>query len=285
MDKLRIVVPKGRISENVESLLNDSGVGMKSNGRYYIPYVEDKEIAIKIMKPQNIPELVELGSHDAGFTGKDWINETNSDVEIIMDLGFNPVKIIVAIPENINIGDLKRKKNVVVASEYSNISKKYLIENGYDFRLLRTYGATEVFPPDDADMIIDNTSTGLTLKENKLKIIDIVMYSSTVFIANKKTLENPFKRRKIENLKLLFKSILDSKSRVMLEMNVSNDCFEDILNTIPSMKSPTVAPLYKDQGYSIKVAVKKKDAPNLILKLKQMGAGDILEYEIKKVVI
>ena len=259
-------------------------MGIETDDRQYIPRVRDPEIEAKIMKPQNIPKLIELGSHDIGFTGFDWVMETGADVETVMVFGFDPVKIVAAIPEDSSIEDLKKKK-IIVASEYSAISTDYLKKKGYNFILLRTFGATEVFPPDDADMIIDNTSTGATLKEHDLKIVDVVLESSTCFIANKKALEDPFKREKINDLKILFNSILDGRSRVMLEMNVTNKNFEEILKIIPSMKSPTISPLYKDAGYSIKVAVKKEKVPALILKLKEMGAGDILEYEIKKVII
>ena len=150
---------------------------------------------------------------------------------------------------------------------------------------MRTYGATEVFPPDDADMIIDNTSSGRTLKKHKLKIIDTIMESSTRFIANKQSLKDKWKHEKINEMMTLFQSVLDARCRVMLEMNVPNDKFEKIIKMLPCMRSPTIAPLYGEQGYAVKIAVKKHDVVKLIPMLKKYGATDILEYEFKKVVI
>lgn len=284
MNKLRMVIPKGSLHEGIVNLLHDVGIKIRVRERGYRPIVNDREIEMKIMRPQNIPKLIEMGSHDVGFTGYDWVVETDADVVEVMDLGLDPVRIIVAIPEGKSMEDLKKKK-VVVASEYVNISKKYLDNEGYNYTLLRTYGATEAFPPDDADMIIDNTATGKTLHEHHLKVVDTLMESSTVFIANKKTLKNPWKKDKIEELKMLFKGVLDARERVMLEMNVPKEHFDEIVKNLPCMRSPTVAPLYNEQGYAVKIAVRKDEVPKLIPRLKKLGAVDILEYDIRKVVL
>ena len=284
MEKLRLMIPKGRIFDKVVKLLNESGIYLEGDDRAYRPVSSDPTIEVKLMKPQNIPKLVELGAHDIGFTGFDWVTDNNADIEEIMDLKFDPVKIVAAIPENLSVEELK-KKRIVVASEYENISKSYLEKEGYKFVLLRTYGATEVFPPEDADMIIDNTATGKTLEANKLKIIETILQSSTRFIANKDSLKDPWKREKIAEIQMLFKSILDARDRVMLEMNVPRDKFEEIVELLPCMRSPTVSPLYGEGGYAVKVAVKESEAVKLIPQLIKLGATDILEYEIRKVVI
>lgn len=279
-----MVVPKGRIYTNVVNLLNDAGFGVEISERVYIPRVEDPEIAAKIMKPQNIPKLVELGSHDVGFTGRDWVVETQADVVEILDLGFDKVSIVAAIPGSLIESDL-RKRKIIVASEYERIASNFLAQENYDYILIRTYGATEVFPPEDADMIIDNTSTGRTLSEHNLHVLKTVMDSSTVFIANKAALENKWKREKIEEMKMLFQAVLDARDRVMLEMNVPPDKFEKIIKVLPCMRAPTVAPLYGNQGYAVKIAVKKHEVVKLIPLIKKYGATDILEYEFKKVVL
>jgi ATP phosphoribosyltransferase len=284
MEKLRLMIPKGRIFEKVVRLLNESGIYLEGDERAYRPTSSDPTIEVKLMKPQNIPKLVELGAHDIGFTGFDWITDSGVDVEEIMDLKFDPVKIVAAIPENLSLDQLKKKK-IVVASEYENISKNYLEKEGYKFVFLRTYGATEVFPPDDADMIIDNTATGRTLEANKLKIIETIIQSSTRFIANKESLLDPWKREKITEIEMLFKSILDARDRVMLEMNVPKEKFEEIVSLLPCMRSPTVSPLYGEQGYAVKVAVRDFEAVKLIPQLIKLGATDILEYKFRKVVI
>ncbi|MDD2716140.1 MAG: ATP phosphoribosyltransferase [Candidatus Wallbacteria bacterium] len=282
--KLKLVIPKGRMFEKISALLNDIGAGIELSARSYLPMVADGEIEAKIMKSQNIPKLLELGSHDAGFAGLDWILETGADVVEIMDLGFNPVKIVAAVPEKSLDSGLK-KRRLVVASEYEQLSKKFLQKEGYDYVFLRTFGATEVFPPEDADMIIDNTATGRTLREHGLSVISTVLESTTRFIANRKAYEDPWKREKMERLKTLINSVLNARSRVMLEMNVPKDRFEEIVKILPCMRAPTVSPLYADEGFAVKVAVKSYETSRLIPLLKKLGATDILEYDIRKVVI
>lgn len=284
MSKLKMVIPKGRIHSNVLRLLNDAGFGVESEERIYIPRVQDVEIEAKIMKPQNIPKLIELGSHDVGFTGHDWVVETQADVVEVLDLGFDKVKIVAAIPKTLSKKKLKEKK-IVVASEYEHIASDFLIKENYDFILIRTYGATEVFPPDDADMIIDNVSTGRTLIEHNLQIIHTMIESSTCFIANKNVLKDDWKAEKISEIKMLLQAVLDARDRVMLEMNVPNEKFEKIIKILPCMRSPTVSPLYGEQGYAVKVAVNKHQVVKLIPLLKKYGATDILEFEFRKVVL
>ena len=284
MDKLRLIIPKGRIFEKVTKLLNEAGIYFDGDDRAYRPSVNDPNLEIKIMKPQNIPKLIELGAHDIGFSGNDWVLESNSDVEEIMDLKFDPVKIIAAIPSYLHVEELKKKK-IIVASEYENLAKSFLEKEGYKYVFLRTYGATEVFPPDDADMIVDNTSTGKTLIAHDLKIISTILESSTRFIANKDSIKEQWKIEKIEEMKMLFNSILVARERVMLEMNVPKDKFEEIIKVLPCMRAPTVSPLYAEQGYAVKVAVKDSEAIKLIPLLTKLGATDILEYKFRKVVI
>ena len=282
MDKLRILIPKGRIYDNVSRLFSDAGFSMFLGERTYRPMITADWIDAKIMKPQNVGELLELGSHDAGFTGIDWIKENASDVEEIMDLGFDKVRIVAAIPSGTDEEVLKKQK-IVVATEYMNLAEAWLGSGGWKYRLLRTYGATEVFPPDDADMIIDNTSSGQTLHDNGLKIISTLLESSTRFVASRAAMADKEKLRRIEELAMLFRAVLDGRDRVMLEMNVSKEKFGQIVAGLPSMRSPTVAPLYGDEGYAVKIAVKKQEVPELIPRLKKAGATDIVEYDLRKV--
>jgi ATP phosphoribosyltransferase len=283
MRKLSVVIPKGSIFESVTRLMNDVGIDVHVNDRAYRPLVSDPELEIKIMRPQNIPELIELGSHDAGFTGFDWIAETNADVMQVLDLGLDPVKIVAAIPKGIDPRDL-RTRRIVVASEYEHVSKKFLDHEGYDYVFLRTYGATEVFPPDDADMIIDNTSSGRTLIEHDLIVLATLMTSSTRFIANKRSYEDPSKREKLDEMRMVFKAVLDARLRVMLEMNIPKERFNDVVSELPCMRAPTVSPLYNDQGFAVKIAVPRAEVSRLVPRLKKLGAMDIVEYDLRKVV-
>jgi len=284
VDKLRLLVPKGRIFEKVAGLLTEAGFPVALAERTYRPSLGADWLDAKIMKPQNVADLLELGSHDAGFTGIDWVRESGADIVEIMDLGFDKVKIVAAVPQDYDENALRAKK-LVVATEYVNLAKAWLEKSGYQYRILRTYGATEVFPPDDADMIIDNTSSGQTLNDNKLKIIGTILESSTRFVASHTALEDPEKRIRIEELAMLFHAVLDGRDRVMLEMNIPKDIFESVVSSLPAMRSPTVAPLSGDSGYAVKIAVKKHEVPDIIPRLKKLGALDIVEYDLRKVVL
>jgi len=279
-----LLVPKGRIFDKVAGLLTEAGFPVALAERTYRPAMGVDWLDAKIMKPQNVAELLELGSHDAGFTGIDWVRESGADVAEIMDLGFDKVKIVAAVPQEFKEDDLRAKK-LVVATEYVNLAKSWLGKSGYQYRILRTYGATEVFPPDDADMIIDNTSSGRTLKDNGLRIIGTLLESSTRFVASHAALADPEKRNRIEELAMLFHAVLDGRDRVMLEMNIPKDRFESVVNGLPAMRSPTVAPLFGDNGYAVKIAVKKSEVPDIIPRLKKLGAVDIVEYDLRKVVM
>ena len=283
MEKLRILIPKGRIFDNVSRLFLEAGFPVSLADRTYRPLIGASWLDAKIMKPQNVGELLEIGSHDAGFTGIDWIRESNADVEEILDLGFDKVRIVAAVPADYDENKLRSKK-LVVATEYVNIAEQWLKSSGYQYRILRTYGATEVFPPDDADMIIDNTSSGQTLKDNGLKIIGTLLESSTRFVASRAAMNNKEKRGRIEELSMLFRAVLDGRDRVMLEMNIPKEQFES-LASLPAMRSPTVAELLGEAGFAVKIAVKKNEVPELIPKLKKLGAVDIVEYDLRKVVL
>ena len=283
MEKLRILIPKGRIYESIARLFADAGFGITLTDRTYRPRIPVDWLDAKIMKPQNVGELLELGSHDAGFTGIDWIQESGADVDEVMDLGFDRVRIVAAVPAELDDQALRRKK-IVAATEYVNLAKAWLDAESFDYRVVRTYGATEVFPPDDADMIIDNTSTGQTLRDNGLRIVSTILESSTRFVASKAALAGREKRGRIEELAMLFRAVLDGRERVMLEMNVPKDVFPGLVTSLPAMRSPTVAPLYGDNGYAVKIAVRKNEISDLIPRLKRLGAGDIVEYDLRKVV-
>jgi ATP phosphoribosyltransferase len=283
MENLRILLPKGRIFDNVAKLFEEAGFPIALADRTYRPVMGASWLDAKIMKPQNVAELLELGSHDAGFTGIDWIKESGAQVEEILDLGLDRVRVVAAAPASLGEVDLKAKK-IVVATEYINLAESWLMTNGYRYRILRTYGATEVFPPDDADLIVDNTASGQTLRDNGLKIIDTILESSTRFVAGKAAMADKEKRARIEELAMLFKAVLDARERVMLEMNVAADRFASLVSGLPAMRSPTVSPLNGDNGYAVKIAVRRREVPELLPKLKKLGAVDIVEYDLRKVV-
>ncbi len=288
-EQLSMLVPTGRIQDKVIDLLGRIGLEVNRTGRSYKPSVSSNGIQTKMLKAQNIPELVALGRHDCGFSGYDWIVERDADVVELIDLGFDPVSIIAAIPEELlalREGRYARLgRPLVVASEYRNLTMRYVDDNKLEAIFLQTFGATEALPPDDADMIVDNTATGTTLKQNRLVVVDEIMKSSTRFICNRRALESPVKKRMLDEMRMLMESCLRARDRVLLEMHVPLENFDDIMRQLPCMKTPTVSPLYDGQGYAIKIAVANREVPELIPKLVAMGARDILEFKLEKIVV
>jgi ATP phosphoribosyltransferase len=278
---LKMLLPKGRIQENVLKLLNSVGLHFSFSSRSYRPSSSDSSVEAKLLKAQNIPMLIALGRHDCGFTGLDWVMEQKADVVELMDLKYDPVKIVAAIPEalaaDFKSGKLKAEK-LVVASEYRTLSLNYIQQTCPNAVFIQTYGATEALPPEDADLIIDNTATGTTLRLNRLEIVSELMRSTTRFICSKQALENPVKRKKLEELCMLMQSTQNASQKVLLEMNVLKEQFETVVSSLPAMRAPTVSPLYNEEGFAIKVAVNTSEVPHLIPR-------DILEYKLEKIVV
>ncbi|MCO4764136.1 MAG: ATP phosphoribosyltransferase [Myxococcales bacterium] len=281
---LELLLPKGRIFSRVETLLSDCGLHLSRPDRVYRPVVSDSRFRAKIMKAQNIPALIELGSHDVGFTGYDWVQETGADVVELLDLGFDPVQIVAAAPEGQDVEALLATPGVRVATEYEALTRRWLDAKGANYHLIRSWGATEVFAPEDADLIVDNTATGTTLRENGLEIVDTLLRSTTRLYAHKGAMDHPEKRQVIDELLLLMHAVIDARKRVLLEMNIDAAGLEKVIAMLPAMKSPTVARLYNSDDYAVKVAVPRPDVARLVPELKRLGATDILEMDIRKVI-
>ena len=290
MDKLKILLAKGRIYESVYELLNDVGISIHLPDRQYFPTTNQKDLSFQVVKPQITSFLLANNKADLGFSGKDCVYENGvaDKVAEIMDLGFDPVRIVAAIPEEKDYENLL-KGSVTIATEYQNLSRKYVEDKKINGTIFRTWGTSEGFVQDTeesiAQILIDNTSTGSSLRANRLKIVDTLMESSTRMYASKEAMNDPEKKQKILELKMLFETVLNARDRVMLEMNVSEKDFQELIKGIPSMKSPTVSPLFGGNGYAVKIAVKKSEVPTLLPKLQSLGATDIVEYELRKVML
>ena len=290
MEKLKILLAKGRIYESVYQLLSDVGISIYLPDRTYFPTTNQEDLAFQVVKPQITSLLLAGNKADVGFSGKDWVyeNGVEDDVVEIMDLGFDGVRIVAAIPEARDF-DRLLKNPVTIATEYQNLSRRWVEEKKIEGKIFRTWGTSEGFVQDTDDSIaqilIDNTSTGSSLKANRLKIVDTLMESSTRMYASKAAMADEGKKQKIMELKMLFETVLNARSRVMLEMNCAEDRFDTLIKGIPSMKSPTVSPLFDGNGYAIKIAVKKSEVPTLLPKLQGLGATDIVEYELRKVML
>lgn len=287
-DLLKMTIPTGRIQPKVLNLLQQIGFNFGSTDRSYRPTCAAEYVEAKLLKSQNIPELVALGRHDCGFAGYDWIVEQSADVVELADLGYNPVRIIAAVPEEMSqilvAGAEPPSRQLVVASEYRKITTDWIAKKGLNAVFVRAFGATEALPPEDADIIVDNTATGATLKANRLVIIDELLTSTTRFICNKAAYENPEKRKRLDEITMLIKSTLRASERVLLEMNVSEIAFQRVVSVLPCMRAPTVSKLHNEDGFAIKVAVPTKDVATLIPQLVALGATDILEYRVDKIV-
>lgn len=283
-DTIKLALPKGRMYEAVSRLLADAGFRILTNGRSYRPLCSDDRFELKILKPQNIVTMVGLGSHDVAFAGHDWVVELEVEVVELLDTELDPVRLVAAAPRERADVAAMRARRIVVASEYERISRRYLDAGGFDYLLLRSYGATEVFPHEDADMIVDNTATGRTLAENGLVELDTLLTSSTRLIANPSALRGA-KQRDLDELVMLLRAVLDARRRVMLEMNVAPESLDAVLRVLPCMRVPTVQELRGDAGFAVKAAVPREGVARLLPVLKAAGACDILEVTFSKVVL
>lgn len=273
---IKLAIPKGRMYEGVSRLMRDAGIKIRTSSRDYRPTLSLPGYDVKILKPRAVIEMLDLGARDLGFAGEDWVREDNADLVELLDTGLDRVRLVAAVPERSNEDELLNRDGAVVASEYVNLTQRWIEAKGYNARLIRSYGATEVLPPEDADCIIDNTATGSTLDANNLRIIDELMVSTTRLYASKAAMENPEKREQIERFTLLIRSVLEARVRVMLELNVSSDNLAGVIDILPCMRTPTVAPMHNDDGFAVKVAVPREQLTQVIPQIKQRGGTDII---------
>lgn len=281
---IRLALPKGRIQKGVLALLADARIRVREGERGYRPRISLRGYETKLLKPQNIVEMLHVGSRDLGFAGADWVRELGAEVVELLDTGLDPVRLVAAAPAALAKEDW-RKRKLVVASEYERVSADWIAEQKLDAVAVRTFGATEVFPPEDADVIIDNVATGSTLRANGLVVIDEVMRSSTRLFASPRALEEPAVRRATDELVMCLRSVLDARKRVMLEVNVPADALEAICEALPCMREPTVATLHAGEGFAVKAAVPSEDLPSLVPRLKALGGSDIVVTALSQIVL
>ena len=236
------------------TLLADAGIRVRPSARGYRPEVSLPGVEAKMLKPQNIVEMLALGSRDVGFAGADWVAELEEGAAVVelLDTGLDPVQLVVAAPVALLEGGQLPKRRLIVASEYERLARRWIATGGLCAEFVRSYGATEVFPPEDADVIVDNTATGSTLEANGLAIVDVLMRSSTRLYAHRAALDDPSRRRRIDDLVLLINSVLEARRRVMLEVNASAACLDAVVAVLPPMRQATVSRLFGDSGYAVK---------------------------------
>lgn len=292
-DILKLALPKGRMQTGVLQLLGEAGIKVKVDERGYRPTVSLDHVDAKILKPQNIVGMLHAGARDLGFAGADWVAELGVSPEeagadglvTLLDTQLDPVRIVAAAPESLLVeGRLPSGRSFVVASEYERLTRAWIERRGLSGSFLRSWGATEVLPPEDADVIVDNCATGSTLRANQLAILEDLMTSSTRLFAWPRALDDRHKRARIEDLVMLLRSVLEARSRVMLECNVSAQDLERLIAVLPCMRQPTIARLHGEDAYAVKAAVPQKDLPTLIPRLKAHGGSDIIVARLAQIV-
>src|SRR5260370_23034715 len=271
---LRLALPKGRMEQGVLTLLGDAGIRIRPSARGYRPEVSLPDTEAKPRKPQNIVEMLMLGSRDLGFAGADWVAELEAEVVERLDAGRDRVEVVAAAPAALRAEGRLPGRTLVVASEYERLARRWIAGRGISAEFVRSYGATEVFPPEDADVIVDNTATGATLAANGLTIVDEVMRSSTRLYANARALDDPARRGRIDDLLLLLNSVLIARRRVMLKANASPECLAAVARVLPSMRQATVAPLFGNGGFAVKAALPRDALPQVIPAVQAAGGTD-----------
>ncbi|WP_423925431.1 ATP phosphoribosyltransferase [Candidatus Palauibacter sp.] len=276
----RLALPKGRMQAGVLELMTAAGVRVDIGERRYRPSISMAGFSAKLLKPQNVVEMLHAGSRDVGFAGADWVEELDGTLVQLLDTGLDPVRVVAAAPATLARSlvetGLEPGIPLTVASEYRRLTSRWIEARGLAATLVRSYGATEVFPPEDADVIVDNTATGATLEANGLEIVDELLSSSTRLYANPRALDDARHRERIENLVLVLESVVEARRRVMLELNVDAGRLDDLVGILPCMRKPTVARLHGDEGYAIRVAVLREVLPALIPRVKARGGTDLV---------
>lgn len=290
MRKLKFGIPKGSLEKATINLFEKSGWRIHIDGRSYFPDINDDALECTLCRAQEMSRYVESGTIDAGLTGKDWIEENESDVVVVDDLLYskasqNPARWVLAVSADSDIRELKDLKGKKVATELVHFTKRYFKERGVEVQVEFSWGATEAKVVSGlADAIVEVTETGSTIKAHGLKIIHELMTSCTQLIANRDSYNDPWKREKIQQIILLLKGALRAENMVGLKMNVPEEKLEGVVNLLPSLNAPTVAGLYNKRWFSVETVVDSRIVRELIPQLLKAGAEGIVEYPLNKVI-
>ena len=290
MKKLKFGIPKGSLQNATIKLFEKSGWKINVNGRSYFPDINDEEIECAICRAQEMSRYVESGTLDAGLTGKDWIEENESDVVLVDDLVYskvsqNPARWVLAVPAGSKIKRIEDLEGKKISTELVNFTKRYFEERHVNVKVEFSWGATEAKVVSGlADAIVEVTETGSTIKAHGLKIIQDLMETNTQLIANREAYEDPWKRDKIGQIILLLKGALRAENMVALKMNVEQVNMPEIIGLLPSLNAPTVASLYDSDWLSVETVVDAKVVRDLIPRLINAGAQGIIEYSLNKVI-
>jgi len=289
---LNLVLPKGSLEKATFELFADADLQVhRSSSVAYKATIDDPRVAgVRILRPQEIPSYVADGLFDLGITGRDWVEETSSEVVSLGEMKYskattNPVRIVVAVPEDSPYGSVADLPGGVrVSSEYPELTKRFFAERGVEADIRLSYGATEAKVPDIVDCVVDITETGRALRAAGLKIIDTILVSYTELIANPAAFEQPEKRHAMEQLMTLLQGVLEARGKVLVKLNVDAANLDGVIAKLPALRTPTVNELYGEGGYAVETVVPKNRINVLIPELKDAGATDIIELPLAKIV-
>ena len=287
---LKLGIPKGSLENATIDLFRKAGFTITASSRSYFPAIDDPEIHCVLIRAQEMARYVEDGILDAGLTGLDWVAENDAQVETVADLiyakqSFGKVRWVLAVPEASAIQSVKDLAGKVIATELVSATKRYLADNGVAARVEFSWGATEVKPPELADAIVEITETGSSLRANKLRIVETVLESNTQLIANKTAWQDCWKRRKLEDIKLLLDGAISAMSKVGLMMNVRRVDLDAVVAVLPALKNPTISQLSDPEWVAVNTILEETTVRNIIPRLKEAGAQGIVEYPLNKVVL
>jgi ATP phosphoribosyltransferase len=286
---LMLGLPKGSLEDSTITLFGKAGFNITKRSRSYRPSFDDPDLDGRFVRAQEVSRYVEHGYFDCGLTGQDWVRENDSDVVEVCDLVYSRAsnrrsKWIIAVPQASSIQTVKDLEGKRIATEIVNLTNQFLTDKGVNADVEFSWGATEVKVPDLVDAIVDLTETGSSLRANNLRIIDTLLYTNTVMIANKASWEDPKKREKIETIALLLQSALEAYSKVGLKLNIEKSKLETILQELPALRNPTINRLTDENWVAIDTVVDEKIVREIIPTLKAHGAEGIIEYPLNKVV-
>lgn len=287
--QLRVGLPSGSLQEPTIALFAKAGFSIAVSSRSYKPSVDDPQLAIRLLRAQEISRYVEHGFLDCGLTGKDWIENNGSDVVALNEFVFSrassrPTRWVLAVPEESPIRSVKDLQGKVIATEAVDMTRRFLERHGVTAEVEFSWGATEVKVPDLVDAIVDVTETGSSLRANKLRIVETLMESVPQFIANKSAYADDWKRQKIERLLLLLQGAMAARDKVGLKLNLPEGKLEGMLKALPSLRRPTISKLSEEGWVAVETIIDEKIVREIIPELKSLGAEGIIEYPLNKVV-
>jgi len=290
MSLLKLGIPKGSLQDATIDLLGRAGWKVTLSSRSYVPNIDDGEINCLLVRAQEMARYVASGALDAGITGHDWVVETQADVIELAELIYAKqrlarVKWVLAVPEDSSIREPRDLEGKTIATEVVGITEKYLARHGVKAHVEFSWGATEVKVPQLADAIVEVTETGSSLRANRLRILDTVLESSTVFIINRKAAEDPAKREKAENLVLMLQGAIAAATRVGLMLNVKREDLATVLSVLPALKNPTISGLSDSNWVAVNTIIEEAVVRQILPKLKAAKAQGIVEYPLNKIVL